>query len=136
MPTATLCDANLWNEFALPAAESTSTTSAKLKLTEGKLGDDGLIDYPGELVVVIPALTATMVPNTKTVTVQVELSNDDFTHTETVTLATLAGSSGVAKTLLRYRVPRTPYQQLRVKVGLGADCTDSSSVKALALWEF
>lgn len=136
MPTVTLCDANLWNEFALPAAESTSTTSAKLKLTEGKLGDDGLIDYPGELVVVIPALTATMVPDTKTVTVQVELSNDDFSNSETVTLATLAGSSGVAKQLMRYRVPRTPYKQLRVKISLGANCTDSSAVKALALWEF
>lgn len=135
MATTTICDANLWSEFALPAAASTAVYSAKLKLTEGK-DPAGIIDYPGELVVIIPALTATIVPDGKTVTVCVETSNDDFTTVESTTLATLAGSSGVAKQTLRYKFPRTPVQQARVKIEFGANCTDGSALKALAVWEF
>ena len=136
MDTTILCDAKCWSEFALPANASTSVTSDKIILSEGKLGAAGIVDYLGELVVIVPALTATICPNGKTVTVQVETSNDDFTNIkETVTLATLTGSSGVAKTVLRYKFRRDAANKARVKITFGAECTDGSALKALALWE-
>lgn len=70
MDTTILCDAKCWSEFKLPAAASTSVTSDKIILSEGKLGDAGIVDYLGELVVIVPALTATICPDGKTVTVQ------------------------------------------------------------------
>ena len=137
MANVTICDKSLWSEFALPAAASTATTSSKLILTEGKLGSDGVNNYAGDLVVIIPALTSTICPDGKTVAVTVEYSDDDFTNVkETVTLATLTGSSGVEKTVIRYRIPnKFPGKVLRVKVSFGADTTDGSALKALAIWE-
>ena len=137
MANVTICDKSLWSEFKLPASASASVTSDKLILTEGKLGDDGVNNYAGDLVVIIPALTAVIVPDGKTVTVTVEYSDDDFTNVkETVTLATLTGSTGVAKTVIRYRIPnKFPGNALRVKVAFGADTTDGSAVKAMAIWE-
>lgn len=134
--TTKVFDKNLWSEFALPATASASTTSEALKLTEG-LDPEGVNNYAGEFVVIIPALTATIVPDGKTVTVSVEYSDDDFTNVkETVTLATLTGASGVAKTELRHRVPVTfPGKAIRAKVAFGADCTDGSALKAVAAWE-
>ena len=132
-----ICDKNLWNEFALPASASSSVNSSALELTNGFLGDEGVIDYPGELHVIIPVLTATIVPDGKTVTVKVETSNDDFTNVvKTVILGTLTGSTGTAATTFKYRPARDEAKAIRVKVEFGANCTDGSAIKALAYWAF
>lgn len=137
MATPTLCDKNLWKEFALPAAESTSTNSGALELSNGFLGSDGVIDYPGEFCVTIPALTATICPNSKTVTVKIETSNDNFTNVvKTVILGTLTGSSGTPATTFKYRPVRDEANAIRAKIEFGEDCTDGSAVKALAYWAF
>jgi len=114
--------------FALPSAASSSTTSAAINL-----GADTFKNANIELELAVPALTDTMVPNTRTATYIIETSTtsnfaaiDQTLYTETFTGA----GSGVAAKTKRVRPPSNCAQYVRSKVTLGASTTDSSAVSA------
>lgn len=123
--------------FALP----TQVGEANGKLSAAvDLGSDTF--KPGELEVElsVPALNATMAPAAATAGVNYEI----LTSTSS-TLATtarrfqknIAGSgSGVAATLVRFRVPSDCERYIGAKVWLGTTCTDASAVSATLTLRF
>lgn len=118
-------------EFALPDTAGASTQS-----TGVDLGADVFKPEAVELVLDVPAMTATMVPDTKTVTLTIESSTTSvFTAVartlaaKTVTAAS-SGSLGLAAMQLRCRLPADCERYVRGKVTLGAGTADSSALSA------
>jgi hypothetical protein len=113
--------------FALPNAASGKTTSAAINL--------GAPPIPEalELEVSTPALSATIIPDTKTVTLGFEASNDPTFATGVVDggyrIYTGASAAGVAAQSLSIR-PALDYQYWRAYVTLGANTTDASALNA------
>lgn len=116
--------------FALPAAASTSTTSAVIDL-----GADTYKPENIELDLAIPALNATIAPDTRTVTAIIETSTtSNFAAVDaTIFSRTLTGAGGTgiaAQTALRARVPSNSARYVRAKITFGASTTDGSAVSA------
>ena len=124
-----LKDANLLLTFALPAAASTSTNSTAL--------DTGVDNFKLEevdLVLSVPALNATIVPDTRTVTLIIESSaaSNFGTVVKTVISQTFTGAGGVGipASEVRARIPTNGEQYYRGKITFGASTTDGSAVTA------
>lgn len=116
--------------FALPASASTSTTSAVIDL-----GTDTYDNETFELDLAIPALNATIAPDTRTVTAIIETSTtSNFAAIDaTIFSKILTGAGGVgiaAQTGLRCRAPSNCARYVRAKVTFGASTTDGSAVSA------
>lgn len=112
--------------FTLPAAASASTTSAAIDL-----GADTFKNAAFELELSVPALSDTMVPNTRTTTYIFETSTTSNFAAVVRTIASkvfTGAGSGVAATTLRCRVPSDCERYVRAKVTHGASTTDSSAV--------
>ena len=115
--------------FALPSSASSSTTSSTVDLGSAAPNQPGTV----ELELNIPALTDTMVPNTRTVTYIIEtctatnFSTIDKTLYSEVFTGAGSGISAVAK---RVRLPADCARYIRAKVTLGASTTDSSAKSA------
>jgi hypothetical protein len=113
--------------FALPAAASAKTTSSAIDL--------GAPPIPEalELEVSFPALSATIIPDTKTVTLGFEASNDSTFATGVVDggyrIFTAANGAGVAAQSLSIR-PELDYQYWRAYVTLGANTTTAAAINA------
>src|ERR1700733_11941349 len=89
-------DASLVNATALPATASATVHGASFDLENGPMGDL-LADF--QFNVALPALTATELPTTDTLTVDIEHSLDNVTFTTLipqVLIATGAGGVGSA----------------------------------------
>lgn len=115
--------------FALPAAASGVTQS-----TGFDFGTDALKTANIELELVVPALSATIVPDTRTVTVTVETSTTSvFTAVAREIyrkVQTGAGGAGVPAYNHLVRLPSDCEQYVRAKVTFGALTTDGSAVSA------
>ena len=114
--------------FALPAAASTFTTSASVDL-----GADVYKGSNFEVELAVPALSDTIVPNTRTVTYLIETATDSaFTAVDrTVVSQTYTGAgSGVAAKTIRARLPSDSARYLRGKVTFGASTTTGAAVSA------
>lgn len=116
--------------FALPAAASSSTTSAVIDL-----GTDSFKPSNIELDLAIPALSTTIAPDTRTVTAIIETSTTSvFTAVDTTIFSRIltgASSAGIgAQTGLRCRLPSNCAQYVRAKVTFGASTTDGSALSA------
>lgn len=115
--------------FALPSAASTSTTSAVIDV-----GTDTYKPENIEFDLAIPALSDTIIPNTKTVTAIIETSTTSvFTAVDATIFSrvlTGAGSGVAAQTSLRCRLPSNSARYVRAKVTFGANTTDGSAVSA------
>ena len=114
--------------FVLPAAASTSVTSAVINF-----GTDTFKPGNVEIDLYVPALSDTIVPNTRTATVIIETSTTSvFTavaRTIYSKIETGAGS-GVAARSHRCRLPSDCEQYVRAKITFGASTTDGSAVSA------
>ncbi len=121
--------------FALPSAASSSTNS-----TGVDLGTDVLKIERVEVELSVPALTTTMVPDTRTVTYIVETSTvsnfASIAQTLMSEVQTGAGGAGVGAFLKRVRLPSNCARYLRFKITLGASTTDSSAVSATGTLRF
>ena len=116
--------------FALPASASATTTSAVIDL-----GLDSYKPENIELDVSIPALNATIAPDTRTVTAIIETSTASNFGTIDATIfskvLTGAGGAGIpAQTGLRCRVPSNCARYVRAKITFGASTADGSAVSA------
>lgn len=116
--------------FALPAAASTSTTSAVIDF-----GADVFKPENVELDLAIPALNTTIAPDTRTVTAIIETSTtSNFAAIDATIFSKIltgAGSAGIAaQSALRCRLPSNCARYVRAKVTFGASTTDGSAVSA------
>lgn len=127
-------DVLLKNETAMPAAASTSTTSAAIFI-QPKTDPQAEFHGACEVEIIVPALTATQAPAGATATAEVLVAEADTTDGWTVaksyTVGTVtAGSSGAtSKTAFRFRLPYKTGTHIKGKVSLNATATDSSAVK-------
>lgn len=115
--------------FALPASASSSTQSAAIDLGADEVKPDTV-----ELELSVPALSSTIVPDTRTVTLIVESSTTSNFAAIARTLAsktlTGAGGAGIAASKLRARLPSDCERYVRFKVTFGASTTDGSAKSA------
>lgn len=115
--------------FALPAAASSSTQSAAIDL-----GTDAYKPANIELEVVLAALSTTIVPDTRTVTVIVETSTTSnfaaVARTIYSKVLTGAGGAGVGSVNHLCRLPSDCERYVRAKITFGASTTDGSAVTA------
>ena len=115
--------------FVLPAAASTSTNSTTLDLGAGNYQPDNL-----ELELSVPALSTTIAPDTRTVTLIIEtcLATNFSTIDQTLYSEAFAGAggAGIGAKVKRVRVPSNCARYIRAKVTFGASTTDGSAVSA------
>lgn len=113
--------------FALPAAASASTQSAVVDL-----GADTYKPERVELQLSIPALSTTIAPDTKTVTLIIETSATSvFTAVDSTILSNVltgAGGAGIAAANYRVRLPSNCARYVRGRVAFGANTTDGSAL--------
>ena len=131
-----LGDAGFSTTFALPSSASSSTNQA----TPFDLGADTFKPEEVEVELSVPALTTTMVPDTRTTTYIIEtcaatnFSTIDATlYTKTFTAS---GGTGVSAQVIRVRLPSNCARYIRGKVTHGASTTDSSAVSATIALKF
>jgi len=121
--------------FALPAAASSSTTSAAIDL-----GTDTFKPENVELDLAIPALSTTIAPDTRTVTLIAETSTTSNFSAVAQTIAskilTGAGGAGISATSVRCRLPSNCERYVRFKVTFGASTTDGSALNATGTIRF
>lgn len=121
--------------FALPAAASTSTTSTGIDF-----GADSHKPETLELELSVPALSATIVPDTRTVTYIVETSTvpnfASIAQTILQDVMTGAGGVGVSAFLKRVRLPSDCARYVRFKVTFGASTTTGAAISATGTVRF
>jgi hypothetical protein len=117
-------------DFALPAAASSSTTSAVVDLAADSWKPAQL-----DFLLTIPALSTTIAPDTRTVTAIIETSTtSNFSAVDATIFSRIltgAGGAGIAaQTALTCRPPANCARYVRAKVTFGASTTDGSAVSA------
>lgn len=124
--------------FALPSSASSSTNSTAIDL--GTAAGNNFRPEAVELELSVPALSTTIVPDTRTVTYIVESSTtsnfaaiDQTLMSET---ATGAGGAGVGAFLKRVRLPSNCARYVRFKVTFGASTTTGAAVNATGTVRF
>lgn len=129
-----LGDAVLKATKTLPGAASTTVNSAGLDLEEGTRGD---FLANAEILISAPALTTTILPDTRTMTYSLYHDTDSAFGTETLVygstgqiLQTGAGGAGAAAATFRGRLPTNVKRYIRLKITSGASTTDGSATSA------
>lgn len=127
-----LKDAAMRGERALPSAASTTVDGAALDLRVSAKGD---FLAQVEFQLSAPAVTATMVPDTRTQTYSIIHSdNADLSAPvvlmPSVIVQTGAGGAGAAAASYAFKVPTDVKRYLGVRIVSGVSTTDASAVKA------
>lgn len=121
--------------FTLPAAASSSTQSAAINF-----GLDTMKPANVELELSIPALNATIAPDTRTVTAIFETSTTSnfaaVARTIYSKILTGASSAGIGASVHRCRLPSDCEQYVRAKITFGASTTDGSAVSGTVTLRF
>ena len=121
--------------FALPAAASTSTTSTAIDFSTDAHKSENI-----ELELSVPALSTTIVPDTRTVTYIVETSTvsnfASIAQTILQDVQTGAGGAGVGAYLNRVRLPSGCARYVRFKVTFGASTTTGAAISATGTVRF
>jgi hypothetical protein len=121
-------DANLVETKALPAAASSAITTDPIFMGAG------LEKVLPELELTTPALSATIVPDTRTATLTIEQCALENFGSGVTTIGTLvltgAAGAGVAASALRARGIMLGGGWFRGKVAFGASTTDGSALSA------
>lgn len=123
-------DANFIKTNAMPAAASTTVNGTAIDLGN-ELSQNGARLALCELLLTMPALTTTMVPDTKTITYTIQMDSDSAFGSATdlwSEIKTGAGGAGVAVDTKRLKLPSNCERYVRAKAVSGADVTDSSAV--------
>lgn len=129
-PNMLLKDAELEETKALPATASSSVYTDGIDLEKSA---NGLHLAECEIELSVPALTTTMLPDTKTMTYKVQMDNDAAFGSPTdlfptAIVQTGAASAGAAAQTKRYRLPTNVERYIRLAATSGADVTNSSAV--------
>ena len=123
-----LKDATFVKTFALPASANTVLSAAL------DLGSDAFKPEAIEANISVPALNATMVPDTRTVTVVIETSTTSNFSAVSQTLYsevfTGAGGAGIAAVSKLVRLPSNCARYIRGKVVTGASTGDATTISA------
>lgn len=121
--------------FALPNAASTSTNSTAIDLGAAVYRNENY-----ELELAIPALSTTIAPDTRTVTLIVETStaSNFATIVRQILNVVLTGAGGVGipASVYRCRIPSDCERYVRFKVTFGASTTDGSALNATGTVRF
>ncbi len=130
--TLQMRDAELVRSVALPDGASKSVATDPLDLGNSDRGD---FVATCELEVSAPAVTTTMVPDTRTMTYSLEHDDDpEFGSAKTLHPSIVAqvgaGGAGAAASKARFRLPVAVKRYVRLKVTSGASTTDASAVSA------
>lgn len=117
-------DATLIESIALPAAASGTVTTDAIDIGENGHAVDVVVD--------VPALSATILPDTKTSTTSVEVSNDAaFASFDTIASEVQTGAAGAGAAAISVRASVPPvYRYVRAKVVFGADTTTGAALSA------
>jgi len=121
---------------ALPAAASSTVTSTALDL--GHTANGAPLER-GEILVSAPAVTTTMVPDTRTMTYNLIASaNADLSSPVTVVsgliVQTGAGGAGAAAATARYKPASDSLRYYGLQIVSGGSTTDSSTVSGQIEW--
>jgi hypothetical protein len=127
-------DALLKVTRALPGAAGATVNSSAIDLEETTRGD---FLANAEILITAPALTTTILPDTRTMTYTLYHDTDSAFGTETPVfgstgqiLQTGAGGAGAVTATFRGRLPTTVKRYLRLKITSGASTTDGSATSA------
>lgn len=129
-------DNALTRAVALPAAASTTVTTAVLDIGENRNTDRDVAagsQVGLEIAYKVPALSTTIVPDTRTYVHSIEMSDDAaFGTYETLRSITMtgAGGAGVAAVDLRAGIPSDAKRYFRGKSVSGASTTTAAAVVA------
>lgn len=130
--TRQLRDAALLVTKALPSAASTTVTTDPIDT--GVRTARGIQPDALEVLLTIPALTTTILPDTRTATLVIESSDSaGFGSYETLRTIVVTGAGGAgapAPTELRAPVPLDGKRYYRGKITFGASTTDGSALSA------
>lgn len=125
-----LVDAGYTTTFTLPASASSSTNQA----TPFDFGADTHKPEQVEIEISVPALTTTIVPDTRTVTLIIETSTvvgfGTIDQTICSEVATGAGGVGISATAKRVRLPSNCARYVRGKITFGASTTTGAAFSA------
>lgn len=131
-PAYTRRDADLLRTKALPSAASSSVSTTPIDLRRTSNGQQ---ITPCEIEIVIPALNATMLPDTKTATYVLEhsaaLSSGALsspTTLQAIAVQTGAGGAGADGTTVKLKLPSDAERYIGLKCTLGAGTADASAV--------
>jgi hypothetical protein len=127
-----LKDTQVKGTRALPSAASTTVDGAAIDLGHGAFGD---FVVQAEFKVSAPAVTTTMVPDTRTMTYSIIHSDNSDLSSASVLISSIitqtgAGGAGAAAASATFRPPLDVKRYLGVRVVSGASTTDSSAVSA------
>ena len=120
-------------DFALPAGASSSTLSEAIDLGSAISGGKNPRLEEMEIAVLVPALTATMLPNTRTLTIDLQDSADNVTYTDrlaTVGVLTGAGGVGASAAEFRVKIPSDTLRYIKVQATTGVSTTTMAAVSA------
>jgi hypothetical protein len=125
-------DAVLAVTRALPAAASATVNSTGIDLEVGTRSD--FVAY-SELLVSAPALSTTILPDTRTMTYHVQHDTDPafgtaVTIANSLIVQTGAGGVGAAATTARFKLPTNVKRYIRLQIVSGASTTDASATSA------
>lgn len=126
-----LRDASLIKTIALPAAASTTVVTAAIDT--GERTTRGQLPHGVEVILEIPALSATIIPDTRTATLYLEMhSTTGFATPDVIRSVVLtgAGGAGVSATQIRATLPEDSPRYVRGRVVFGASTTDGSAISA------
>jgi hypothetical protein len=117
---------------ALPSSASGTVHTDAIDTENSARGD---FTAALELLISAPALTTTMLPDTKTCTYKIEHDTDSAFGTvadlyPSVIVQTGANSGGAAAATFRTKLPTNVKRYVRVAITLGSQTTDSSSKTA------
>lgn len=122
---AHLRDANLAATKALPSAASTTVTTDAIDLGNNAKAVDVVVD--------VPALSGTILPDGKTMTTTIEVSNAaNFSPASTISTTVQTGATttgGAAAVDVRASVPPT-FRYVRAKIVSGANTADASALSS------
>ena len=128
--TYNLRDESFIKSDAMPNGASTTKAGTALDLGNA-LTARGVRVAECELFLTMPALTATMAPDTRTMTYSIE-SSATSTFDSATTLWSLqkagASSAGIAADTFRMKIPSNCDRHIRAKAVSGASTTDASAV--------
>lgn len=120
-------DALLAKTIALPDSPGAVSTVG-IQVTGDGLNTDFVV--APDVLLELPALTATQVPNTKTVTYTLETSDSLGSGYTTLATVLKTGSSGIAASKERFRLASDAKKYVRLTATTGADTTDCSDSSA------
>lgn len=127
-------DANFIKTVALPNNASTTVNGASLDLGDAVSGIPYATTETINLVVLAPALSTTILPDTRTMSYVIADSADNSSFTAIGTLATQvqtgAGGVGAAAATYTFKLPPNTRRYIRLQITSGASTTDASATSA------